>query len=162
MQKAGQLQISFGMIFSIIIIIATLAVAGYVIVNFVDLGGNISCKLLYQDLQEKIDKAWHSSISSESFNKDVPAGINYVCFGNLSQQTNSSYKMQYEKFSMYARPKSNMFFYPVEGACDDTEFTYALEHVSFPGFFCIPVKEGKIGIHLSKGKFDSLVRLTGK
>ena len=52
MEKRGQIQLSFSVIFSIIIIIATLAVAGYVIVKVLNVGNNVECKILYQDLQK--------------------------------------------------------------------------------------------------------------
>ena len=60
MEKRGQIQISFGMIFSIIIIIAIVAVSIYVITIFLDFNKCGKVVLFYEDLEEEIQKAWES------------------------------------------------------------------------------------------------------
>ena len=54
MKKRGQLQISFGMIFSIILIIAFVALAVYVIMIFLDTGKCANTGLFKNDLQQEI------------------------------------------------------------------------------------------------------------
>ena len=85
MDKKGQVQLSFGMIFSIIIIVATLAVAGYITVKFLNTGTSVSCKLFYSDLQKKIDKAWYEDFTHDVFSANAPRGVKEVCFGNSTQ-----------------------------------------------------------------------------
>ena len=57
-EKRGQIQLSFGMIFSIIIIIATLAVGSYVIYYFWQLNNKLECQLYKNEIQKQIDKIW--------------------------------------------------------------------------------------------------------
>ena len=67
--RKAQIQLSFGMIFSIIIIVVTILVAGYVIIKFMSSQDNAKCKLFYQKLQDTIDDSWKGDGSSI----DVPA-----------------------------------------------------------------------------------------
>ena len=62
MNKRGQIDISFGMIFSIILIIAVVGVAFYVINNFIELKKCTEIGLFYDDLKKYIDEAWQSTM----------------------------------------------------------------------------------------------------
>ena len=158
MAKRGQLQISFGVIFSIIVIIFTLAVAGYIIIKFYDLGVSVSCKTYYQDLQEKIDKAWASQGEvRDVFSKGEPSGVKSICFGNMSQLSNAEDSDEFEDFKFYAKVDSDMFFSP-RSVCDSGTFTYDLKHAKTDSFFCVNAGEG---VKLTKGEFDSVVKLSG-
>ena len=161
MRKRGQLQISFGMIFSIIIIIATLAVAGFILSRFMNLSTDVSCKLFYRDLQNDITKAWQEDTISKTFTYTVPSSVEEVCFGNATESVlQVKDKERFDEFSFYARPRSNLYFYPRLDGCKDGEFTYILEHMRPEGFFCTPVKNGKISVKLMKTLSDKLVRLS--
>ncbi len=159
--KRGQVQLSFGMIFSIIIIIATLAVAGYIIVKFLNIGTEVSCGLYFNDLQEEIDRAYFAQGEIQDvFNEKIPDGINSVCFGNSSQQLiDRNDEEKFDEFQFYSKPGNNMFFWP-RSVCNNREFSYSLEHINADGFFCISVSNEKAGIKISKGKFDAFVKLT--
>ena len=85
MDKKGQIDISFGMIFSIIIIIATVAIGFYVITYFLNLSSCTKVGLFWNSLNEEVDKAWNSDIAQTVYTKDVPSGITHVCFGNFTQ-----------------------------------------------------------------------------
>lgn len=159
-RRKGQVQLSFGMIFSIMIIIATLAIAGYVIVKFLNLQSNVSCKLFYSDLQKKVDKAWYEDFSSSTFNKEAPRGIDKVCFGNSTQKVFDLDEQKiFDEIEFYAEKDSNLFFYPLNG-CKQDEFTFQIKHVNIDGFFCSVAKDGKISVKLNKGINDALVRLS--
>jgi len=56
--KRGQLQISFSMIFSIILIIVFLSLAVFVILKFLDLGDKISIELFANDVQNSVNDLW--------------------------------------------------------------------------------------------------------
>ena len=160
-EKKGQMQIGFGMIFSIIIIIATLAVAGYIIVKFLNIGTDVSCGLYFNDLQEEIDKAYFAQGEVQDiYNEKLPNGVSSVCFGNSSQQLiDRNDQEKFDEFKFYSKPGNNMFFWPRE-VCDNREFSYGLEHINTDGFFCISASGGKANIKLIKGSFDPLVKLT--
>jgi len=162
MNKGGQIQISFGMIFSIIIIIVTIAIAGYVISQFIIQKDNISCKLFQRDLQNAIDKAWAEDLTSRDFKADgLPEDLEKICFGNSSLQISSKEdKEAFDEFKLYSGPKSNMLFYPADGGCKDSASANTLEHVETDSFFCVESKGGEAKIKLTKGRFDKFVKLS--
>ncbi len=159
MQKRAQLQLSFGVIFSIIIIVATLAVAGYIIVKFLNTDSNVQCKLFVQDLQTKINSAWASDgASSYVFTEDVPSGVQQVCLGYLNASASSQADQSVQTgLHNYAPLRNNFFFYP-RSSCGGS-FYNVLQHTDINGFFCFPTQNGKASITVSKGSFDALVKL---
>jgi len=158
-QKA-QLEISFGVIFSIIIIIAVLAIAGYVIVRFLSVDYNVECKLFYSEMQKKIDESWGSGGSvSYVFSHSVPGKTEKVCFGYTNQSLlSTSDEAAYDDVALHSDDRSNLFFYP-SGACGDTSFSYQLKHATTDKFFCVSVQNGKANLKISKDRFDALVKL---
>ncbi len=160
-RKIGQLQISFGMIFSIMIIAATLAVAGYVIFKFVNLETNISCKLFANDIQERIDKAWRADgETSDIIEHSAPDKAERICFGEVSLQPSSLDKDYHEFLKTYSKKENNLFFYSEDKKiCGGDKFAYTLEHASFSSFFCLSEENGKISIKISKRTSEPLVSL---
>ena len=156
MSKRGQFQISFGMIFSIFIIIAIIAVAGYVIYKvFIPTASCIETGLFHEPLEDHIDKAWQSTIHSSIFKGSLPAGIEQVCFGDIRQASS-----QYSEISRdFINSNGNVFLYPPHKACESSLASKKLEHVKINGFFCIQVKEGEIQIKTSKDQFEALVNI---
>ena len=98
MKKGAQFQVSFGVIFSIIVIVATLAIAGYIIIQFLNTGNNTQCKLFVSDLQKKINEAWSSDgASSYVFSESVPSGTNQLCFGYINDTSPSTNDAQIQQ-----------------------------------------------------------------
>ena len=155
----AQLDISFGMIFSIIIIIALLGTALYAIKYFVNLSRCTDVGLFYNDLQIEINKAYESPLYSGTFSGKLPNGIDYVCYGNLSSSS-SVYKEQYDLLRRYKNTGKNLFLYPVQKACDNSLASYQLLHVYDSSFFCVPVLNEKVEIKLSKESEDSFVHIS--
>lgn len=160
-EKRGQLDISFGFIFGIIIIIATLAIAFYVISHFMNLSRCSDTGLFYSDLQDQIDKAWASSMTQNTFSGKLPSNIKSVCFGNLTygNPLNDS-KTQYESLVRFKGLGKNVFLYPFEKACNTQLANKQLEHVQIPRFFCVPLTNGKATLTLSKNSTSSSVLLS--
>lgn len=162
MNKEGQFEISFGMIFSIIIIIATVAVAGYVIKYFYDVGQCGGVGTFYQDFQGEITKAWESTISQGVFEHAIP-GTDFVCFANPKYPYyGKTFSVQYNSLKDYINSygvdeNRNIFLYPSSG-CKGLEYN-TIEHVNITSFFCAPVKDGKVSITLGKNIGDSLVKI---
>lgn len=161
MEKRAQIQLSFGVIFSIIIIVVTLAVAGYIIAQFVGLSASVSCKLYHADLQERIDKAWNAQGNTRDvFEDSTPAKTEIVCFGSVNQTlTESKYIEEQADIADRARSGSNMFFYPTS-ACESDGFSFKLNHIKTDGFFCIDVVKGKSIVKIDKGSFETLVKIS--
>lgn len=80
MKKRGAIELSFGMIFSIILIITFIAFGIYGITKFLDLQKTIQVEKFLRDVQSDIDKMWKSSQGSQSVEYSLPTNINAVCF----------------------------------------------------------------------------------
>ncbi len=156
--KKGQIQLSFGMIFSIIIVVATVAIGFYVITYFLNLSSCTKVGLFWDSLNKEIDKAWNSDMTETVFKGDLPSGITKACFGNFSQQYAPSDSAQFEELKRYEAANRNAYLYPPGKACDVAFFN--LKHAKTNEFFCAPVSSGKASIKLSKTSFDALVRLS--
>ena len=159
MKKRGQLEISFGMIFSIIIVIALVATAFYVITFFLNVGKCTQIANFYQNLDDRVDKAWGADIVQETFSGNLPKGIESVCLGNLTQGF-AGYETERQSLNtFYRHSENNIFLFPTEEACGKEGGSFNLKRAQADSFFCLPVSEGKASIQLAKGSFDALVRL---
>lgn len=157
------MQLSFSVIFSVIIIIATLAVAGYIIVQFINRTKDVECKLFYDDLQKKIDTAWQADDSVSSiFTESVAAKTEKVCFGNVSQNVQDEKdQAAYDALKNFASTTDNLFFYP-RTVCGGSKFRFNLKHAKTDTFFCVSVINKQASVKVAKGSFDSLVKLCTK
>lgn len=168
MGRKGAIEISFGMIFSIIIIVAIVGVATYAIVYFLDLGKATEMSLFHQKFQETIDDVWSASITDKVVSFTLPAGIELVCFGDLSS---NSWDINYEDerrnliryASNYDKQNTNRFIYPIEKAGD---FAYKKvdkidlsELGTGTDFECFETRNREIRVRLEKDTFDSLVKV---
>ncbi|MBI3334414.1 hypothetical protein HYZ97_02920 [Candidatus Pacearchaeota archaeon] len=151
MRKEGQIQMSFTMIFSIIIIIATVALAFYFIQKFLETGECVSTRLFKKDLQDSIDRVWRAPAQSQQpFTQKLPSGVKQVCFGDYRDA--EAYPDIQEQYALYARDGDNFFIYPAEKACGGSVARQEILHLSLTNhsFFCIPAEDGKITMTLSK------------
>ena len=158
MNERGQLQISFGMIFSIIIIIATMAVAFYVITYFLDLSNCTKVGAFWDSLDKEVEKAWNSDITQSTFSKELPGGITNVCFGNFTMPYSREDQTRFDELGRYYQTGRNAWLYPPGKACEIPYFE--LRHATTDRFFCVQVKDGKASVRLSKTSFDPLVKLS--
>jgi len=78
--KRAQMHLSFGMIFSIILIIVFIVFAFYAIKKFIGLQQNIQIKKFAEDLQADVDKMWGSTQGSQTEEYALPDKIEAVCF----------------------------------------------------------------------------------
>ncbi len=165
MNKRGQFQLSFSMIFSIIIIIVTVAIAAYVIMYFLDLNKCREITGFYSDFQGRVDKAWASGFTSDTFEYALPREVEEVCFVNSSKRYNGAeFEKEYNDLRMYIDSygedaNRNLFLYPLTNSCHGLSY-FSLKHVSIENFFCIKTINGKSSIKISKGRADSLVKVS--
>jgi uncharacterized protein (UPF0333 family) len=158
-RKKGQIQISFGMIFSIIIIIATVAVAFYVINYFMKMSECTKAGSFVSSLKNEVEKAYNGDITKGPFTKEVPSGVKYVCFGNANQTYTKADSEQHDYIDKYSIT-NNVLLYPPGKACDNELASFNLAHATTGTFFCVPVKSGKATVMLEKGSFDVFVKLS--
>ncbi|MEK6875220.1 MAG: hypothetical protein AABX30_00895 [Nanoarchaeota archaeon] len=134
----GQIQLSFGMIFSIILIIVFIAFAFYVIwilLNNRDIG---SIAVFTNDFQKDINKVWSSDSASQEKTYSLPEDAEKVCFIDDSK--------------IYFEPRAS-----------GGDFNYfEIEHINIAkmnenGEFCLDVVNGKVNLILKKDEGDELV-----
>lgn len=134
--KKAQLKISFGMIFSIILIIVFLAFAGYAIMKIINFQGDAQIGIFLNDLQGDIDSLWNSESGSFDREYKISKKIESVCLEENAK---------------------NIYFMPagVGGSFD----YYEIEHVKVFEGFCVSNENGKIKINLEKKFGESLVSI---
>ena len=163
--KRSQLQISFGMIFSIILIIAFIAVAFYVIKVFLGFKKCTETGLFKQDLQETIERAWSNQEYEDVFSSNLPASLTHVCFVDLTAESKGEYSEYYDKLKKYGYVKVNMFFWPLKKACEGQR-AFMLNHINITYItkqknpYCIKSENGKIELRIEKSFDDILVKIS--
>lgn len=78
--KSGVLDLSFGMIFSVILIIIFLAAGFYAITKFIALQQSIQIEKFMSDFQNDVDAMWKSPQGSQQVSYILPTKITSVCF----------------------------------------------------------------------------------
>lgn len=157
MGKKGQVEISFSMIVSIMLIVAAIVVSGYAISFFLGLGKCTEIGLLYNEMQKKVDNV--EDIANDFFVGKVPSGVEKVCFGNLSLPIAYGSKEEHDFILRYGKRDKNVFLYPSYKSCEIGMSYYSLKNTAIKEFFCVPVNNGKIKIKLVKEFRDNLVRV---
>ncbi|MCA9485431.1 MAG: hypothetical protein KC506_01145, partial [Nanoarchaeota archaeon] len=130
MKKKGQaiFGMSFGTIFSIIIIIAIVFVAFFAIRHFLKINKCTQIGFFYEELGDKVESVWTSGGANDIFIGTLPASgilsskITHVCFGDLSQRTSGDAESQsvgsdLEEFYRTSDLDENVFMYPPEETC---------------------------------------------
>ncbi len=148
MEKKGQMQLSFGMIFSILIIIVTLAVAFYVIREFMETGKCAELRVLHENLQREIDTVWRSAAAQVAFQRSVPSSVKSVCFGDPASWDATEQGKERTAFASYRGTDENFFIYPLQ--CGRAVSVRSLPHVSLQRGFCVPVTKGEVSITIGK------------
>lgn len=146
--KDGQTQISFGLIFSMILIIFFITFAIYGIGKFLCLSKAAQVEIFKNDLQNKINLMRESTQgSSNSSNYYLPRKIEQVCF----------HDGEFE----------NMYFVPNEFNCN-LPTHYMLENLniektlkgSTDGKFCVETTKGKLHMTVKKDFNENEVTIT--
>lgn len=131
--KKAQMQISFGMIFSIILIIIFIAFAVYGITKFLNLHKEVQVKTFLNEFQSDVDKVWKNE-GSDEFEYIIPSNIIKICFKQDGVGENLELRT------------SKGFF---DGA--------KIEHLNIEKSFCIENTDGKIKIQLERKYGEDLV-----
>ena len=136
MKKRGQMRISFGLIFSIILIIVFLAFAIFGIGKFLGIQGDMKAGKLINDLQVDIDDMWKSSKGSQKVSYPVPKETEAFCF-EKQEEISEDY---------------NAYFIPLElggGALNHVNWGATTRVVS-SRILCVEPKNSKITLILEK------------
>jgi hypothetical protein len=152
MKKRGckaQLKLSFGMLFSILVIIVFIIFAFLGIKRFVSVHEDLACRKLVDDLKVDIDKMWKSSKGSLNVSYSVPKKVDAICFG--------------EKNTEYEDDFYNVYFLPEErfpgGVLEHVDLVKSLGNKER---LCIPAKDRKVSFVIDKDYKEILVTISAK
>jgi len=106
------MQLSFGMIFSIILIIFFVAFAFYAIGKILPAGDEFKISLFINDLKGVVDDMWRGTQGEQLFSTDLPKKVEGVCFVDFNKRPNSNEEI-YRDFELYSDTGWNTFFFPV-------------------------------------------------
>lgn len=156
------MQISFGMIFSIILIVIFIGFAIYVIIKFLDFGESNRAVVFMNELQEDIDKMWAGSGGQETREYSLPKETEKICFVDFSSPANNLLE-EYSEFELVSQGKNNLFLYPLSsGRGFDSKqiINIDLDKITKTrNPYCIDSARSKITIEISKDFKETLVSL---
>ena len=165
MKERGQMKLSFGMIFSIILIIVFVAAAFYAISKFLDLQEAIQIGQFVDGLQGDVDKIWRSPQgSSEPPDYTLPKNIQAVCFVDYSSPATGNNKDLYQKLKQVYYEYENMIFYPVGSGqgidAIEIEHIDLVQTTTSANPLCINNVDGKINLKLKMVSGEALVTIS--
>lgn len=154
---------SFGMIFSIILIIIFLAVAFYGISKFLEFKDLTQTSKFVKDLQVDVDKMWGGFQGSEEFTYLLPNRIKLVCLIDYNSPSRGEYKEEYEELEQAFFEEENLFFYPVgSGVGRDGS---VIRHLNITSTtennnpLCFENKDGRVKISIIQDYGENSVRI---
>jgi len=161
MVKRGSVEISFNMIFSIILIIVFIAAAFYVIPKIIGLFRCAETGSFYQDLQDKVSKAWKSDATSELWATTLPTSIQYACFVNWSNSARGVNSELYNDITLF---RKNIVLWPSSKVCSGLEgknlqYLNLQQITSVNNPFCIKVVNGKASLRIEKSINENSVTI---
>jgi len=156
----GAIGMSFGWLFSLILIIFFIFTAIYGIRAFLNMQSCSKVGMFYDSLQDKIDEAYRSSSSDFEMDVKIP-GISMICFANLSEKITGS-SQAYEELTIYEVYKANTFLLPTKKACDMPYKTISHLNISKTTLsknpLCFDISDGG-KIRIFKGYYDKSVTI---
>jgi len=163
MKKRGQLKLSFGMIFSIILIIVFLAFAFFSVKKFIDVSTSAQITQFKDNFQSDINSVWNSPQSNQELNYRLPKEVQKLCILDSEATSSGSNSDIYSDLKFYSGNSNNVFFYPLE-AFPNFEGV-EIKHLDIGTItanenpFCISNENGKINLVLRKNFDEIMVRV---
>jgi len=140
--RRGQIHLSFGMIFSIILIIIFIAFAFYAIQKFLGLQDSIKINTFYDTLQNDVNTVWNSAQAIQTKSYTLPGSVSEICFTNTGSE--------------------NMILY---GSGNRPESSHNIDNINITattaqGDSCFNAAGGKLSLVLQKNFGNTLVTIT--
>lgn len=160
--RHGQLKISFGMIFSVIMIIIFLTFGFYAIRTFLGIQEKATIGLFIEDFQDDVNNIWQSIEGSQEEEYNLPKKIEYVCLIDGDSPKAGKYTDFFSDLKMALIDENNIAFYPVGSSGIESSEIKNLdigEITQNENPFCIENKEGKIRLTLVKETGDAQVKI---
>ncbi len=160
---------SFGMIFSIILIVFFLVVAFIAIKAFLGWKTCADVGLFFDGLDKNVKIVLSSTYANMAFNSSLPSSIEYVCFVNLSSST--SYNANNIEKDIWTFMKnnehiitkdSNVYIYSKKSYSCGSRFKKINRiDVSQKSPNCIKVIGGRVSMMLERDTSSNSVRISG-
>ncbi len=157
------MKLSFGMIFSIILIVIFIAFAFYAISKFLNIGNTAQVARFTNNLQTDIDKVWKGPQASQEQEYFLPSKIELICFIDYNSNKRGIKDLIYDELEQTYYESENLFFYPLGSAEGlnakeikdiDIEKTTTRENP-----LCIENIKGKVKMRLKKDFEETLVSI---
>lgn len=164
MTKRGQMQLSFGMIFSIILIIVFLSFAFFAIKKIIGIGSSAQIAKFEESFQADIDKLWVASRGSQQEEYFLSDKITQVCFVDYFADERGTNQDLYDELQQFYFGSENMFFYP-SSASQGFE-SAVINHIDLSTIiarenpYCIATSDGKVKFTLKKDFDETLVTIS--
>ncbi len=154
----------FTVIFSIIIIVAVLFTAFFVIRWFLNFQRCSQAGLFFNDLEKEVKEAYESSFSDtgdEPFTRQLPRSVEKVCMADLSKEYDPDGEEEEKiilELERYGDSDSNIFLYPSREICTEAQSKYIEYLEEKDGLYCFDVENGKVEIRI-KRDYEGKVQL---
>ena len=155
---------SFGMVFSIILIIIFIAFSFTIIKNWLQLGTTTQIESFVADLQKDVNEIWKGSQGSKLVKYNLPSKIEEICFIDYSSPTKGAGSAMRDYVDETSSEIDNLFFYPknaVEGLENKEIKNINIEKITtISNPLCINNIDGKVSMVLQKNYNEALVTIT--
>ena len=163
MKKKGDLSISFGMIFSIILIVIFIIFSFWAIQKFLGIQNSAEAGKFTGDLQADVDKIWRGSEGSQMQEYLLPASVKYVCFADYVSNARGKNLIFFKDLNQAFNGEENLFFYPI-GSANGFDST-SIKHIDIgkttieDNPLCFENIKGKVSLTIKKNFGEALVRI---
>lgn len=159
--KRGQLELSFGMIFTIILIAVFIAFAIYIVLTFLNFSDKVKIEQFQGAIQEDINDIWKSPQGNKQVSYGLPKQIEKVCFFDKSSPAKGKDKDLHNLFIGLSL-KENLMFYPESSG--EGEDGLVLENIDISKItakdnpYCVE-NSGKLELTISMNYGEGLVTI---
>ncbi len=160
--KKGQMDLSFGMIWAIIIVIVFIAFAIYVIIHFLSVSDKVKIEQFAEAFQSSIDDIRGGLQGSNTVSYSIPASIDKLCFLDEKSPAIGKNKDLYDTLSWIA-VEENLVFYPEDSG--EGKGGLVLENIDLDKItekenpYCITNSKGKATFTISMEYGENLVTI---
>lgn len=161
--KKGQIQLSYGMIFSVFLIAVFVAVAVFAIWKFIDIQKCTNTGMFVNGLRSEIDRIYRSNLAND---KELKLNLNekkteYVCFFDPEKSVYGKYENIGKELKRNIDDyENNFYFYPKTSSCLSS---VKIERTDMDAFesnpYCLKSEEGEFKFLLTKEIRDELVKI---
>lgn len=161
--KRSQMQLSFGMIFSIVLIIFFVAFAFYAINKFLSLQNTLKAGKFVSELQEDIDNMWRGFQGSQEVEYILPSKVEKICFADFSSGAKGEDSVIYSELKQVFYGEENLFFYPTDSSegLDSKQISHIdIEKITEnENPFCITSSKSKVKLTIAMQYGESSVTI---